>query len=167
MVTAWADELWQRIAHQRHLNGAVLGPFECWLLSRGMRTLFVRVRKSCENAMSVAQFAAAHTHVKEVAYPGLPSHAGHAVAQQQMSGGFSGLLSIRVEGGADAALRVATATQVFAPATSLGGVESLIEHRASVEGPDSPVPPDLMRLSVGIENEADLIADLDQALAQA
>ncbi len=166
LVTAHDNEFWERVRALRHRGGAVLGPFECWLLSRGMRTLFLRVEKSCQSAMSLAQFASAHTNVLSVAYPGLPGHPGHAVAQLQMAGGFGGVLSIRVAGGAEAALRVATATRVFVPATSLGGVESLIEHRASVEGPDSPVAADLLRLSVGIENEADLIADLDQALAE-
>ena len=167
LITARDDAMWRRIRALRHQSGAVLGPFECWLLSRGMRTLFLRVQKSCESAMALANFAAAHRKVAAVAYPGLPSDAGHAVARRQMEGGFGGVLSLRVAGGAKAALRVATSTRVFVPATSLGGVESLIEHRASIEGPDSPVPADLLRLSVGIENEADLIADLDQALAQA
>ncbi len=116
--------------------------------------------------MALAHFAETHEKVVAVAYPGLPSDAGHVVARRQMQGGFGGVLSLHIAGGAAAALRVAMSTRVFVPATSLGGVESLIEHRASVEGPDSPVSADLLRLSVGIENEADLIADLDRALAQ-
>jgi cystathionine gamma-synthase len=99
-------------------------------------------------------------------YPGLASHPGHDVAQRQMKGGFGGMVSIRIRGDGPAALRVATATKLFRPATSLGGVESLIEHRATLEGPHGTVPPDLLRLSVGIEHPDDLIADLDQALAR-
>src|SRR5262249_37744599 len=143
----------------------VIGPFEAWLLLRGMRTLFVRVRHVCDSALAIAQYLRMHPAVSQVLYPGLPEHPGHDIAKKQMRGGFGGMLSIRVKGGEAAAMRVAASVAVFKRATSLGGVESLIEHRASIEGPSTPVPADLLRLSIGLENVADLKADLDQALA--
>lgn len=164
LVTPRDDEWWQRIHTLRHQNGGVLGPFEAWLLLRGMRTLYLRVARSCESALAIARHFHGDRRLAEVLYPGLPSHAGHGVAAAQMTGGFGGVLSIRVAGGAQAALAAAKAVKLFVPATSLGGVESLIEHRATVEGVDSPVPADLLRLSIGIEDTGDLIADLDQAL---
>jgi len=129
-----------------------------------MRTMHLRVRRSCESAMTIARRLEGHGRISRVLYPGLESHPGHAIARRQMLGGFGGLLSILMDGDAAAARAVATRTRVFVPATSLGGVESLIEHRATVEGPNSPVAPNLLRLSVGIEDVADLIADLGQAL---
>ena len=129
-----------------------------------MRTLFLRVERACRSAQLVAEAMAAHPKVAAVLYPGLPSNPGHAVAARQMRGGFGGMLSIRVKGGAEAAIAAAARVEIWKRATSLGGVESLIEHRASVEGPDSPVPLDLLRLSVGIEEPQDLIDDLSAAL---
>lgn len=164
LVTPRDDAWWQRIHSLRHQNGAMLGPFETWLLLRGMRTLYLRVARSCESAQAIARHFEGDRRLVEVLYPGLLAHAGHTVAAAQMTGGFGGVLSIRVAGGAEAALAVARAVKVFVPATSLGGVESLIEHRATAEGAESPVPVDLLRLSVGIEDTDDLIADLDQAL---
>jgi cystathionine gamma-synthase len=164
LVTPRDDDWWQRIHSLRHQNGAMLGPFETWLLLRGMRTLYLRVARSCESALAIARHFDGDRRLVEVLYPGLPGHPGHRVAAAQMTGGFGGVLSIRVEGGAEAALTVAKAVKLFVPATSLGGVESLIEHRATAEGAASPVPVDLLRLSVGIEDTDDLIADLDQAL---
>jgi cystathionine gamma-synthase len=164
VVCARADELWERVLAWRHDAGAVPGPFEAWLLLRGMRTLFLRVRRQSESALALASALEGHPAVAAVLYPGLPAHPGHAVAARQMQGGFGGMLSIRVRGGEAAAVAVAAGVQVFTRATSLGGVESLIEHRASVEGPTSPVPADLLRISVGIEEPADLLADLRQAL---
>ncbi len=158
------DEQWQAVHFQRAFGGAILGPMEAWLLLRGMRTMHLRVRRSCESAMTIARRLEGNGRILRVLYPGLESHPGHAIARRQMQGGFGGLLSILVDGDAAAARAVATRTRVFVPATSLGGVESLIEHRATVEGPNSPVAPNLLRLSVGIEDVADLIADLDQAL---
>ena len=158
------DEQWQAARFQRAFGGAILGPMEAWLLLRGMRTMHLRVRRSCESAMTLARALEGHRRIERVLYPGLESHPGHAVAARQMRNGFSGMLSILVDGDADAARAVATRTRVFVPATSLGGVESLIEHRATVEGPNSPVAPNLLRLSVGIEDVADLIADMEQAL---
>ena len=164
LVTARTDEFWQRICEIRADAGALLGSFEAWLLQRGMRTLFIRVEKSSASALQIAQHFENHPQVDEILYPGLPKHPGHAIAAAQMQGGFGGMLSMRIHGGADAAIEVAKRCRVFIRATSLGGVESLIEHRYSIEGPQSPIPPDLLRLSVGIESVDDLIADLEQAL---
>jgi cystathionine gamma-synthase len=166
LVAARHDELWERVAAIRTSNGAILGPFEAWLLLRGMRTLHVRVECSSRTAQAIAERFADHRRVA-VLYPGLPNHPGHAVAARQMLGGFGGMLSIRVAGGESAAIATAARVTVWKRATSLGGVESLIEHRASIEGPGSPAPADLLRLSVGIEHAADLIGDLEQALADA
>lgn len=159
------DAFWDRIVELRSSIGNILGSFEAWLLQRGMRTLAVRVRAACDNALAIAQHFEGHPAVHTVLYPGLKQHPGHAIATRQMQGGFSGMLSLRVTGGADAALAAVKRCKVFLPATSLGGVESLIEHRATIEGPESPIPADLLRLSVGIESVDDLIADLEQALA--
>lgn len=164
VVTARLDPLWERIRSWRRNAGAMLGPFEAWLLQRGMRTLFVRVRRASESALALAQQLQGHPALKAVLYPGLPSHPGHEIAARQMQGGFGGMLSIRVAGGEEQALAVAAAARVFKRATSLGGVESLIEHRLSTEGPSSPVPGDLLRLSVGLETPEDLLADLTAAL---
>ena len=166
LITARRDELWQRIDHLRWTNGAILGGFEGWLLLRGLRTLVLRVRQASRSAQAIAEHCLGHPNVAQVLYPGLGNDPGHAVAKRQMSGGFGGMLSIRVRGGGEAALAVAGRLQLFARATSRGGVESLVEHRATIEGPGSPVPADLLRLSVGIEEVGDLIADLDQALAR-
>src|SRR5262245_12357927 len=165
VVAAREDEFWQRIVNQRSGGGAILGGFEAWLLLRGLRTLSLRVRAASEAALAVASHCQGHPRVAQVLYPGLGNDPGHAIARRQMTGGFGGMLSIRVAGGRAAALAVAGRLKLWKRATSLGGIESLIEHRASVEPPDSPVPPDLLRLSVGIEEVGDLIADLDQALA--
>ena len=164
VVTARQSPLWERIRSWRRNAGAVPGPFEAWLLQRGMRTLFIRVRRSCETALALARHFERHSAIRAVLYPGLPSHPGHAIAAQQMSGGFGGMLSIRMKGGEAQARAVLAAVTVFKRTTSLGGVESLIEHRRSAEGPSSPVPYDLLRLSIGLEAPADLIADLETAL---
>ena len=165
LVTAQRDALWDKIAHDRAYRGAVLGPFEAWLLLRGMRTLFLRVPAAARSAQVVAEFLARHPDVLEVLYPGLPGHPGHAIACRQMSGGFGMMVSFRPTGGKDAARRVVAALRIFRNATSLGGVESLAEHRAPVEGPGSSVPEDLIRLSTGIEDVRDLVEDLKQALS--
>jgi cystathionine gamma-synthase len=165
LVTAAKDEFWERITFLRANNGAILGSMEAWLLLRGMRTLYLRVERACRSAEKVAQHFADHPRIGGVLYPGLPGHPGHDVAARQMSGGFGGMLSIRVGAGEAAAITAAARVKLWKRATSLGGVESLIEHRASIEGPDTPCPPDLLRLSVGIEDAGDLIEDLDQALA--
>ena len=165
LVSRVEDDFWQRIKTVRALGGAVLGPFEAWLLARGMRTLFPRVRTAAASAAAIASHFHGHAKVARVLYPGLPSHPGHTVAARQMQGGFGAMLSLRIAGGEAAAKAVAARLQVFKRATSLGSVESLVEHRASVEGPGTFCPDDLLRLSVGIESTADLIADLEQALA--
>jgi cystathionine gamma-synthase len=159
------DEYWQRIKGVRTYHGALLGSFEAWLLLRGMRTLYLRVRQACASAQALAERLAAHPRIEAVLYPGLASFPGHAIAARQMKGGFGAMLSIRVRGGEAAAIKAAARVQLWKRATSLGGVESLVEHRASVEGAGTPAPPDLLRLSVGIEAAEDLYADLDQALA--
>ena len=166
LVTAADDAWWQRIHYLRFENGAMLGPFESWLLLRGLRTLYLRVARSAASALAIAQHFEGNAQIAEVLYPGLASHPGHGVAGRQMVGGFGGMLSLRIAGGAAAALAVVRNVNLFVRATSLGGVESLIEHRATVEGADSPFPDDLLRVSVGIEDPADLIADLEQALAR-
>ena len=158
------DDRWQAIAAHRTAVGNVLGSMEAWMLTRGMRTLHIRVRKSCDNALAVAQHLARHPAVERVLYPGLPDHPGHRLAQRQMAA-FGGMLSILVKGDLSRTNAVVRRLRVFLPATSLGGVESLAEHRAIIEGPDSPVPENLIRLSIGIEAVEDLINDLDQALA--
>lgn len=164
LVTAQADAQWERMKYLRFENGGMLGAFEAWLLLRGLRTLSLRVERSSASALRIARHFSGHPKLAGVLYPGLPDHPGHDVAARQMTGGFGGMMSIRVKGGADAALKTAKALKLFVRATSLGGVESLVEHRASVEGADSPVPEDLLRISVGIEDPEDLIADLEQAL---
>ena len=159
------SDYWQRVRKVRAQLGGTLGSFEAFLLVRGMRTLHLRVRAACASAMKIAQhFAAAHPQVLEVQYPGLPAFVGHDVARAQMHGGFGGMLSIRHRHGEAAAIATAAHVQLWKRATSLGGTESLIEHRASVEGVGTPAPSDLLRLSVGLEHVDDLIADLEQAL---
>ena len=167
LATREDDDFWQRIRSVRAQLGGTLGSFESWLLLRGMRTLFLRVRESSASAQRIAEHFAPHRHVEAVLYPGLPDSPGHAVAARQMRGGFGGMLSIRARGGEAAAIATAAQVQLWKRATSLGGVESLIEHRASVEGAGTPAPTDLLRLSVGIEDVSDLIDDLEQALARA
>ena len=164
VLAARRDPFWERIRSWRRTAGAMPGPFEAWLLQRGMRTLFLRVRRASETAMVLAEHCAGHPALTAVLYPGLPNHPGHQIAVRQMHGGFGGMLSIRVAGGAGTAQAVLRQVRVFRRATSLGGVESLIEHRRSSEGPSSPVPDDLLRLSAGLEDPRDLIADLDRAL---
>jgi cystathionine gamma-synthase len=161
-----SQEVWQRIRKVRAQIGGTLGSFEAFLLLRGMRTLHLRVRAACASAQRIAEHFSAHPDVVEVLYPGLPGCHGHTVARAQMQGGFGGMLSIRAAGGEAHAIAVAARTALWKRATSLGGTESLIEHRASVEGAGTPAPPDLLRLSVGIEHGDDLIQDLEQALAR-
>jgi cystathionine gamma-synthase len=164
LVTAREDDYWARIREIRAEGGAILGSFEAWLLQRGMRTLFVRVNKASDSAMRIARHFESHPRLERVLYPGLPSHPGYGIACRQMRGGFGGMLSLLVKGGERAALDVAKRCRVFIRATSLGGVESLIEHRYSIEGPLSPIPKNLLRLSIGIESPDDLVADLERAL---
>lgn len=160
------DPLWEGVLAERHDAGAVLGAFPAWLLTRGMRTLALRVKAQSEAAYAIATFLAAHPAVETVRYPGLPAHPGHAVARRQMSGGFGPLLSFDVADG-ETARAVAARVRLAKRATSLGGVESLIEHRHSVEDAASGMSEKLLRLSVGIEDVDDLLADLERALADA
>ncbi|PUB15569.1 trans-sulfuration enzyme family protein [Yoonia sediminilitoris] len=160
-------DFWDEIALIRKLQGTVLQSFDAWLLIRGMRTLFLRVEKACKNAMAVAQHFDGHPLVETVLYPGLPHDPGHAVAKRQTDGQFGGMMSIITRGTEQTAIDVARFCEVFYPATSLGGVESLIEHRKTVSGEGFPVHPRLLRLSIGIEDADDLIYDLEQALSRA
>jgi cystathionine gamma-synthase len=162
-------ELAQELAFHQNAMGAVSGPFDAWLVLRGIKTLGVRMDRHCENAGAVVEFLLGHPGVASVLYPGLPEHPNHVVAAAQMSG-FGGMVSFRLKGGEEAALKACELTEVFTLGESLGGVESLIEHparmtHASVAGSALEVPGDLVRLSVGIENVADLLADLASALA--
>ena len=154
----------ERIEHIRHILGAVSSPFNSWLVLRGLRSLSCRMERHSSNGLALARALAAQAGVEAVHYPGLESHPGHDVARRQMSA-FGGMLSFRVRGGRDAAIRTASRVRLFTNATSLGGTESLIEHRASSEGPASPTPQNLLRVSVGLEHPEDLIGDLVQALA--
>lgn len=158
------DAFFDAVAHRRQVTGGILSPFNAWLILRGARSLPARMAWHCRNARAVADFLAAHPAVDAVHYPGLASHPGHRVARRQMSD-FGGMLSFRVKGGRDATLRAAGRLGLIINATSLGGCESLIEHRASVEGANPVSPQNLLRLSVGLEHIDDLIADLRQALA--
>lgn len=163
LSTRARDAVWEAICMDRNEAGAVMGPFEAWLLVRSMRTLPLRVEKMCANAMRIAEFLSTHPEVEDVFYPGLPSHEGHALAARQMTGGYGFLMSFLVKGGREAALAVAGRLNLFHRATSLGGVESLVEHRYTIE-PHTGIPENLLRISIGIEDVEDLIADLTQAL---
>jgi cystathionine gamma-synthase len=163
LVTKKKDPFFERVQKIQYCGGAVPSPFDCWLILRGMRTLPWRIKAHSENAMKVASFLAEHPRVERVHYPGLSGHPSHDVAARQMSA-FGGMLSLEVKGGREAAMAVAAKTKLFIRATSLGGVESLIEHRASIEGPGTQSPEGLLRVSIGLEHPDDLIEDLQQAL---
>jgi cystathionine gamma-synthase len=163
VVSKVENDFFQRIRSIQYEGGAVPSPFDCWLILRGMRTLPWRMRAHSENAMKVADFLSRHRKVARVHYPGLRAQPGHEIAAKQMSM-FGGMLSFEVNDGGDTAMSVAANTKIFTRATSLGGVESLIEHRASIEGPGTTSPEGLLRVSIGLENADDLIQDLDQAL---
>jgi cystathionine gamma-synthase len=167
LAGARADEFWAKVASIRKMQGAILGPFEAYLLMRGMRTLHLRAAAQARSALDLAERLSAHPKVARVLYPGLPQHPGHDVAARQMENGFGYMLSIQVAEGEAAAIGTAARVGLWKRATSLGGVESLIEHRASIEGPGTPCPPDLLRLSTGIEDVEDLFGDLDKALRSA
>ncbi len=166
LVTGEDNARWAEARSVRNVTGGILAPFEAWLLIRGMRTLFVRVNKAAETALAIARHLEHHAKVEKVLYPGLQSHPHHEIARRQMDG-FGAMMSICVKGGMAEAGRFIRALQIFLPATSLGGVESLAEHRKVIEGDASPIPDNLIRLSVGIESRDDLIADLEQALDKA
>jgi len=164
LAFARRDTLFDTVAHRRHITGGVPSPFNVWLTLRGLRSLPARMAWHCRNARAVAEFLAAHPRVEAVHWPGLPSHPNHAVAARQMRD-FGGMLSVRIRGGRAAALAFAGKVQLFTNATSLGGCESLVEHRASVEGTHPVSPQNLLRLSVGLEHADDLVDDLRQALS--
>lgn len=164
LATARLTPLWQRVRAVRNQHGAVLGPFDAWLLARGLRTLDVRVREQSRSALILAERLTGHPALSAVLYAGLRGHPGHERAARQMHGGFGGMLSIRVKGGMGSAVCVAANVQLWRRATSFGGIESLVEHHASLEGETSPCPTDLLRLSVGLEDPDDLHDDLLQAL---
>jgi len=165
VVARLEDELFRRIRRVQQSGGAVPSPFDCWLVLRGNRTLPLRMRAHSENAAKVAEFLGRHSAIESVHYPGLVDHPAHQVAERQMEH-FGGMLSLQVQGGRAKAMAVAAKVRLFTRATSLGGTESLIEHRASIEGPDTLTPENLLRLSIGLENAEDLIEDLDQALSR-
>lgn len=165
LITRHDNYLFERCRHSQEHGGAVPAPFDCWLLLRSMETLALRVRAQQATAMAIAQFLERHTGVERVHYPGLVSHPAHALAARQMAGGFGAMLSFQIRGCRDKTMAVAARPQVITRATSLGSTHSLIEHRASVEGPSSRTPQNLLRLSVGLEHVSDLIADLENCLA--
>jgi cystathionine gamma-synthase len=165
LVVREADQLLERLSTIQKVAGAVPSPFDCWLLMRGIRTLPWRMRAHSANARAVATFLASHPAIEAVHYPGLASDPGHEIARRQMSD-FGGMMSISVRGGQRAALELTRRLSLFTRATSLGGTESLIEHRASVEGPGTAAPENLLRVSIGLENADDLIDDLRSALGR-
>jgi cystathionine gamma-synthase len=165
LATSSRGELWSRIRNMRGQHGSVLGPFEAWLLMRGMRTLDVRVKAQAKSAAKLAAQLVGHPAVERVLYPGLEHHPGHKVALRQMNGGFGGMFSLQIRRGEMAAIAVASRVELWKRATSLGGVESLIEHRSSIEGEGSPCPCNLLRFSVGLEDTDELFLDLTHALA--
>jgi cystathionine gamma-synthase len=165
LATASDGLLWSRICKMRDQLGNALSAFDAWLLIRGMRTLDVRVRNQSRTAAMLAERLVGHPAISHVLYPGLPQHPGYQIALRQMNGGFGGMFSIRIKKGENAAIAVAAAVGLWKRATSFGGIESLIEHRASIEGKDSPCPDDLLRLSAGLEDVDELYADLTCALS--
>ena len=164
LITRFDNYLFERVRNSQRYGGAVPSPFDCWLILRGVSTLSCRMRVHLENASAVAAYLSGHPAVEKVHYPGLPDHSGRALAARQMTG-FGGMLSFQVRGGRETAMAVAARLRLFTRATSLGGPHSFVEHRASIEGAGTKTPENLLRVSVGLENAADLIEDLDQALA--
>jgi len=163
LITRFDNYLFARVRNSQRYGGAVPSPFDCWLILRGVSTLSCRMRAHLESAIEIAAYLNGHSAVERVHYPGLPDHSGHQLASRQMTG-FGGMLSFQVRGARAQAMAVAANLRVFTRATSLGGPHSIVEHRASIEGPGTKTPQNLLRLSIGLENAADLIADLDQAL---
>ncbi len=164
VITKTANPLFNQLRLIQSVGGAVPSPFDCWLTLRGLQTLAVRVKAQSQSAMAIAQWLQDHPKVERVLYPGLDEHPGYAIAQQQMAGGYGGLLSVLVRGGQTTALAMAAQVKLFVRATSFGGPHSTLEHRASIEAPGTGTPENLLRLSIGLEHPQDLIEDLDQAL---
>jgi cystathionine gamma-synthase len=165
LITARKDARWEELVLLRAKTSAPLAPLESWLLLRGIRTLYVRYRQSSNNALVIARHFSKHPKLHSVIYPGLTSHPQHDIAKRQMTDGFGGMMSLMLKTDFTGAKNFCTRLKVILPATSLGGTESLAEHRKTIEGATSPVPDNLVRLSIGIENVDDLIADIEQALA--
>ena len=163
VITKEKDAFFDRIRMLQQIGGAVPAPFDCWLVLRGIQTLSCRMKNHSENAFAIAKFLKKHPHVEQVYYPGLADHPGHDIVLKQMSQ-FGGMLSFQIRGDKEEALAFTGRLKIIRRATSLGGVESLIEHRASIEGPQSKTPDNLLRFSVGLENLDDLLTDLDNAL---
>jgi cystathionine gamma-synthase len=161
-----AGALSDKVKNIQRLTGGVPSPFDCWLITRGIKTLPLRVKAQTKTAMKLAEYLSQHPQIEAVHYPGLPSHPQHEIAKRQMTGGFGGMLAVQIKGDSKNAMAVTGRLKLFTTATSLGGVESLIEHRKSVESPDSPTPDNLLRISVGLENIEDLIEDWAKALVQ-
>lgn len=166
VVTRDRGNLAERLRDYQGTAGNVPSPFDCWLIRRSLTTLACRIRTQTANAQRIAEYLARSEQVERVFYPGLEAHPGHDIARRQMAGGFGAMLSFGVRGGRDEAFAVAARLRLITRASSLGSVESLIEHRASVEGPHSVTPQNLLRVSVGLEHADDLIGDLQQALSQ-
>lgn len=164
IITRTEDEFFQRVRDFQHVGGAVPSPFDCWLIQRNLPSLPVHLHAHCATAHAVAEYLSQHAKVAKVHYPGLPTHPNHAIAAKQMVGGFGGMLSFEPLGGRAEAYAVINRLKLFRHATSLGGVESLIEHRATAEGPQTQASESLLRVSIGLEHADDLIADLQQAL---
>ena len=164
LSTKRRDKFWDRIIEARNYQGSVMSPLNSWLLIRGLKTLFIRFQKSSNNALLLAKHLAKNSAVEKVLYPGLEDHPTFVIAKKQMTNGFGGMISIKMNGGSKMAKKVVRKVKVFLPATSLGSTESLIEHRKLVEGPESNVEDNLIRLSIGIESSEDLISDLEQAI---
>ncbi|TWR31250.1 aminotransferase class I/II-fold pyridoxal phosphate-dependent enzyme [Mucilaginibacter pallidiroseus] len=164
LITAEKSEFWDKIRNVQTMGGAIPSPMDCYYLTRSIKTLPYRVKGHVNNALLMTNFLASHPEVEAVMYPGLSSHPQHDIARQQMSG-FGAMFSFTLKGGEAKARKVINSLEIFTQATSLGGVESLIEHRASVEGPDTKTPFNLLRVSIGLEHIDDLIADMEQALA--
>ncbi|MGZ3943836.1 MAG: PLP-dependent transferase, partial [Mucilaginibacter sp.] len=163
LITADKNDWWTKIRQVQEMGGAIPSPMDCYYLVRSLKTLPYRVKGHVHNAQLLAEYLEKHHSIESVMYPGLASHPQHEVAKNQMSA-FGGMMSFCVKGGADEAKSVINKLKIFTVATSLGGVETLIEHRASVEGPDTKTPHNLLRVSVGLEHIDDLIADIEQAL---
>jgi cystathionine gamma-synthase len=161
-----AGTLSDKVKNIQRLTGGVPSPFDCWLITRGIKTLPLRVKAQTETAMKLAEYLSHHPQIEAVHYPGLASHPQYEIAKRQMTGGFGGMLAVQIKGDAKNAMALTGRLKLFTTATSLGGVESLIEHRKSVESPDSPTPDNLLRISVGLENIEDLIEDWENALGQ-
>jgi cystathionine gamma-synthase len=165
VIARESNPLWEQLRLVQTIGGVIPSPFDCWLTQRGLQTLTLRVRQQASNAQAIAEFLHQHGAVERVLYPGLPEHPGHEVARQQMSA-FGGLVSVQIKGDGDRAMAVVANTQLFTRATSFGGTHSTLEHRASMEAPGTETPPNLIRLSIGLESLEDLIFDLDQALSR-